>query len=71
MKNDIKHTAKEIARYIKQSLKETLEAWMEWTVCGETKSEPDADIKGGGGTSEYTTYVIGPCITRLYTGQKR
>lgn len=71
MKNDIKHTAKEMASYIKRSLKEKLEAWMEWTVYGETKSEPDTDIKGGASTSEYTTYVIGPCITRLYTGQKR
>ena len=71
MNEQFKHTVKEMCRYIKQNLEEKLTAWMEWTVCGNAKSDAEESIKGGAGTSEYTTYVIGPCITRLYTGQKR
>lgn len=70
MKKEIKHTAMVLGGYVKQNLEEKLKAWMDWTLFGKTKSNSDDAVKGGYGTSEYTTYVIGPCITRLYKGQK-
>ena len=70
MFKDIKHLFGLIRQSIKRSLEETLQAWMNWTVCGKVEDKNE-EIIGGAGTSQYTTYVIGPCITRVYTGQKK
>ena len=69
MIKDIKNTVVYIGDVLRQKLEDTLKAWMEWTCYGGTKEEPEVS-RGCGGTSQYTTYVIGPCVTRVYTGQK-
>lgn len=65
----IKQTMSMIGRVIKRDLEDKLWAWMNWTVYGTVEDELE-NVKGGAGTSQYTTYVIGPCVTRVYTGQK-
>ena len=70
MRKEIKHTAMVIGGGMKRHLEDAIKAWIDFKLYGKTKeSDVSETFKGAAGSSKYTTYVIGPCITRVYTGQ--
>lgn len=67
---DLGQTLVFIGQTIRRNLEKTLQTWMEWTVYGKVTDESDETVRGAG-SSQYITLVSGPCVTRVYTGQRR